>query len=155
LYGGWFDCEIAVMEDRGFFLTWQAIRRQFAGKWAASQVVNQTLDGRPVGGRRYHPFSAGYILVDLDRADPTAMDLMRANGHDPCVVLQTSPGHLQAWIHLSSSPLEPTMATAAGQHLAHLYGGDRASADIVTWAALRDSPIKSPHDAHSTAMPRG
>jgi hypothetical protein len=73
--------------------------------------------------------NAGYILVDLDRADPTAMELMRAHGHDPCVVVQTSPGHLQAWIHLSSSPLEPTLATAAGRHLAHLYGGDRASTD--------------------------
>ena len=40
------------------------------------------------------------------------MDLMRANGHDPCVVVQTSPGHLPAWIHLRSSPLEPALATA-------------------------------------------
>ena len=80
-----------------------------------------------------HPYAgdqnAGYILVDLDRAGPAAMDLMRANGHDPCVVVQTSPGHLQAWIHLSASPLEPAVATAAGRHLAHLYGGDRASTD--------------------------
>jgi hypothetical protein len=73
--------------------------------------------------------NAGYILVDLDRADPTVVDLMRANGHDPCVVVQTSPGHLQAWIRLSSSPLEPVVATAAGRHLAHLYGGDWASTD--------------------------
>src|SRR5438552_6261504 len=43
---------------------------------------------------------------------------MRAKGHDPSVVLQTSPGHLQAWMHLSTSPLEPTVATAAGQQLA-------------------------------------
>jgi hypothetical protein len=73
--------------------------------------------------------NAGYILVDLDHSDPTVVDLMRANGHDPCVVVQTSPGHLQAWVHLSSSPLEPALATAAGRHLAHLYGGDRASTD--------------------------
>ena len=54
---------------------------------------------------------------------------MRANGHDPCVVLQTSPGHLQAWIHLSTSPLEPAVATAAGKQLARIYGGDLASTD--------------------------
>lgn len=80
-----------------------------------------------------HPYAgnqnAGYILVDLDRADPTAVNLLRANGHDPCVVVQTSPGHLQAWIRLSSSPLDPSVATAASRHLAHLYGGDRASTD--------------------------
>jgi hypothetical protein len=83
------------------------------------------------------------------------MDLMRANGHDPCVVVQTSPGHLQAWIYLRSSPLEPALATAVSRHLAQFYGGDRASPTGATWAASRDSPIKSPHDAHTTATPHG
>jgi len=73
--------------------------------------------------------NAGYILVDLDRADSTAVDLMRANGHDPCVVAQTSPGHLQAWIRISTSPVEATVATAVGRHLARTYGGDLASTD--------------------------
>jgi RepB DNA-primase from phage plasmid len=73
--------------------------------------------------------NAGYILVDLDRANPRVVELMCANGHDPCVVLQTSPGHLQAWIRLSASPLEPAVATAAGKHLAHIYRGDLASTD--------------------------
>jgi len=73
--------------------------------------------------------NAGYILVDLDRTKPAVIENMRANGHDPCVVLQTSPGHLQAWIHLSASPLEPSLATAAGRQLARIYGGDLASTD--------------------------
>jgi len=73
--------------------------------------------------------NAGYILVDLDRTNPAVIESMRANGHDPCVVLQTSPGHLQAWIHLSTSPLEPSVATTAGKQLARTYGGDLASAD--------------------------
>ena len=34
-------------------------------------------------------------------------------GNDPSVGLQTSPGHLQAWIHLSRAPLEPAVAAAA------------------------------------------
>ena len=48
---------------------------------------------------------------------PTVIAILRAHGHDPCVVLQTSPGHLQAWIRLSASPLEPAVATAAGKLL--------------------------------------
>ena len=80
---------------------------------------------QPYAGKQ----NAGYILVDLDHSDATVVDLMRSNGHDPCVVVQTSPGHLQAWVHISSSPLEPTLATAAGRSLAQLYGGDRASTD--------------------------
>jgi hypothetical protein len=45
------------------------------------------------------------------------------------VVLQTSPGHLQAWIRVSTFPLEPAAATAIGKHLACAYQGDLASTD--------------------------
>jgi len=80
-----------------------------------------------------HPYSqdhnSGYILVDLDRAEPTVLTAMSAQGHEPCVALQTSPGHLQAWVHVSSTPLPPAIATAIGQQLARTYSGDRASTD--------------------------
>lgn len=115
--------------------------RPFPGErlWTAAQLVGAAtirfLRARNCEGCDVyiHPYAgnqnAGYVLVDLDRANPTVVDLMRANGHDPCVVVQTSSGHLQAWIRLSSSPLEPVVATAAGRHLAHLYRGDWASTD--------------------------
>jgi DNA primase RepB-like protein len=107
--------------------------------WTAPQV----LFGRTVSFLRarnregydvyFQPYAfqrnAGYILVDLDRADPAALDTMRANGHQPCVVIETSPGHLQAWIQVSSQPLEPAAATDIGRQLARLYQGDRASTD--------------------------
>jgi len=73
--------------------------------------------------------NAGYILLDLDHATPDVLPLMRANGHEPCVVLQSSPGHLQAWIRVSTTPLEPAVATAIGKQLACTYGGDLASTD--------------------------
>ena len=80
-----------------------------------------------------HPYAqgrnAGYILIDLDDVGPVVLWAMRANGHEPCVVVQTSPGHWQAWVHVSSTPLDPALATAVGRHLAHLYGGDHASTD--------------------------
>ena len=80
-----------------------------------------------------HPYAqdhnAGYILVDLDRAEPAVIAAMGAHGHEPCVVLQTSPGHLQAWVHVSFTPLPPAIATAIGKQLARTYGGDRASTD--------------------------
>jgi hypothetical protein len=73
--------------------------------------------------------NAGYILVDLDRAEPAVIADMSARGHQPCVVLQSSPGHLQAWVQVSSTPLPPAIATSIGKHLAATYGGDRASTD--------------------------
>ena len=153
---------LGSMDDHGFFLTLQAIRRQLAAMphdlyrirlihhctrrpfpgerlWTAAQLMQaatirflrvRNREGydvyiQPSGEDR----NAGYILVDLDRADPETIESMRAHGHDPCVVLQTSPGHLQAWIHLTTSPLAPTIATAAGQQLARAYAGDMGSTD--------------------------
>jgi hypothetical protein len=115
--------------------------RAFPGErlWTADQLANtatirflraRNLEGcdvyiQPYGGRQ----NAGYILVDLDVARPSVIADMCAKGHDPCVVLQTSPHHLQAWICLSVLPLEPAVATAAGKWLAWTYGGDAASTD--------------------------
>ncbi len=150
------------MDDRGFFITWQAVRRQLAAMpnelylirlihhptrkafpgerlWTAAQLVSAaTLRFLRVRNRQgcdiyIQPYAgdqnAGYILIDLDRADPTVVEIMRAHGHDPCVVLETSPGHLQVWIQLSTAPLESALATAASKQLARAYGGDLASTD--------------------------
>jgi hypothetical protein len=101
-----------------------------------------------------HPYeydqNAGYILLELDRADAGVVHRMRDHGHDPCVVLETSPGHLQAWIRVSASPLEPCMATAIARKLARDYRGDPASADWrrVGWQV---SPIRSRHGAPCSA----
>src|SRR5712692_920745 len=85
--------------------------------------------------------NAGYILLDLDNAHPAVLDTMRTNGHQPCVLIETSPGHgtrnarsacvphLQAWIQVSSQPLEPAVATQIGRQLARLYQADWASTD--------------------------
>jgi hypothetical protein len=73
--------------------------------------------------------NAGYIFLDLDHARPHVLEDMRIHGHEPCVVLETSPGHLQAWLRVSPTPLEPALATTLGRILAERYGGDRASTD--------------------------
>jgi len=73
--------------------------------------------------------NAGYILVDLDYAEDRVLERMRWNGHHPCLVLQTSPGHLQAWVQVARHGLEPCLATAVARLLARAYGGDPGSAD--------------------------
>jgi len=74
-------------------------------------------------------YNAGYILLDLDRPTKDVLPRMRANGHEPCVMLQTSPRHFQAWIRVSTTPLEPVVATLISRQLAHTYSGDWASSD--------------------------
>jgi RepB DNA-primase from phage plasmid len=148
--------------NRGFFLTWHAVRRQLAAMpnafyfirlihgatrkpcpgerlWDAGQLVRGSvvrfLRARNQQGYDIYllPYAdqcnAGYILVDLDHATPDVLPLMRANGHEPCVVLQSSPGHLQVWIRVSTTPLDPAVATAISKQLARTYGGDLASTD--------------------------
>jgi len=79
----------------------------------------------PFAGNR----NAGYILLDLDRADDPIISAMRAHGHEPSVVLCTSPGHRQAWVRVRPTPLQAVAATSIARHLAARYGADRASAD--------------------------
>ena len=105
-----------------------------AGQLARGSVV-RFLRARNLQGHDIYllPYAehrnAGYILLDLDHATPEVLSLMRTNGHEPCVMLQTSPGHLQAWIRVSTTPLEPAIATSISKQLAHTYGGDLASTD--------------------------
>jgi hypothetical protein len=119
----------------------QETRRAFPGErlWTAAQLAHgatvRFLRARNREGCDVYlqPFAAGrnagYILLDLDHAGPSVLESMRVHGHAPCVVLQTSPGHLQAWVRVSPSPLEPAVATAAARELAHAYGGDLGSAE--------------------------
>ena len=115
--------------------------RAFPGErlWTATQLLHAPTIGflrvrnregwdvymQPYAGDQ----NAGYILVDLDHADGQVVERMRGNGHHPCLVLQTSPGHLQAWVHVSEAALEPCIATVVAMQLARHYGGDPASAD--------------------------
>ena len=134
--------------------------------WTATQLSNlATIRFLRVRNREgcdvyLHPYAedrnAGYILIDLDQADPVVLSAMCANGHEPCVVLQTSPGHWQAWVQVSATPLPPALATAVGRHLAHLYGGCMvATAPVrigVIWADSPALPIRSRNAVTATAI---
>lgn len=116
-------------------------RRAFPGErlWTAAQLIQPvTVRFLRVRNREgcdvyIQPYAAernpGYILVDLDRTGLAIVETMRAAGHDPCVVLETSPGNLQAWVHVSATPIAPAIASQIGKQLAHPYGGDLASTD--------------------------
>ncbi len=116
-------------------------RRAFPGErlWTAAQLTHPaTIRFLRVRNREgcdvyIHPYAEernpGYILVDLDDTGPAVVETMRAAGHEPCVVLQTSPGNLQAWVQVSATPIEATVASHVGKQLADIYGGDPASTD--------------------------
>jgi len=135
--------QLAAMPNDFYFirLIHRATHRVCPGErlWDAGQLtrgsVLRFLSARNLQGFDVYlwPYAehgnAGYILVDLDQAAVDIIPRMRANGHEPCVLLQTSPGHLQAWVRVSTTPLEPALATLVGKQLAHTYSGDLASTD--------------------------
>ena len=153
-------CELYLIR-----LIHNATKRPFPGErlWSATQLANlatiRFLRARNREGCDVylHPYAedrnAGYILIDLDDADPMALSAMRSNGHEPCVVLQTSRGHWQAWVHISSTPLPPVLATAVGRRLAHLYGGDRASTDWRHLGRLAGFTNQKPHRRQPNGYP--
>jgi hypothetical protein len=116
-------------------------RKAFPGErlWTAAQLTHPaTIRFLRVRNREgcdvyIHPYAedrnAGYILVDLDHTGPAVVEIMRAHGHEPCVLLQTSPGNLQAWVQVSATPIHAALASQIGKQLAHVYGGDLASTD--------------------------
>lgn len=132
-------------------------RRAFPGErlWTATQLTHpatvrflrlRNREGCDVYLQPYAPdANPGYILVDLDQASPAVIETMRTNGHTPCVVLQTSPGNLQAWVHVSVPHLEPALASWIGKQLAHLYSGDLASTDWRHLGRLAGFTNQKPH----------
>ena len=174
--------------DRGFFLTWHAIRSQLAAMphelYLIRLIHHQT--GRPFPGERLwtadqlmraatirflrvrngegcdvyiQPYAgnqnAGYILVDLDRAAPMVVEVMRANGHDrvwccrPALAI-CKPGFASAplpWNRRWRPPQASTWRTCTEAIWPARTG--------VTWDGSPASPIKSRHDAHRTVTRRG
>jgi hypothetical protein len=96
--------------------------------------------------------NAGYILLDLDWAAPSVLETLRANGHEPCVVLQNSPGHLQAWIRVSTLPLEHLPGLPRSANIWPVFTEEAWPAPIgVTWEDWRGSRIRSRNDAQLAA----
>ena len=116
-------------------------RKPYPGvrQWKASQLSDPATVGflrirnregydvyfRPYAGDH----NAGYILLDLDDPVPGILARLQAQGHEPCVVGETSPGRWQAWIRVSHAPLLPALATRIAKRLAQIYASDPASAD--------------------------
>jgi hypothetical protein len=96
--------------------------------------------------------SAGYLLLDFD-AGPCPLAIMRAAGHTPCVVVETSPGHQQAWVRVSLYRIAPAWATAVARGLAARYGADPASAEWRHLGRLAGFTNRKPARLQSNGLP--
>jgi len=134
-------------------------------QWSRSQLSDPIIVGflrirnregydvyfRPYAGDR----NAGYILLDLDHPVAGILARLRAQGHEPCVVVETSPGHWQAWIRVSTEPLLPALATRVAKRLAEIYEADRASADWRHLGRLSSFTNRKPQRRQADGLPPG
>lgn len=70
----------------------------------------------------HHPYT---LLDDLDNE---RIEMLRDSGFALALIVETSPGNMQAWINHGQT-LAPDLSTAVAQHLAEVFGADRSSAD--------------------------
>jgi len=132
-------------------------------RWTASQLLDpatvrflriRNRQGYDVYFRPYAgDLNAGYILLDLDRPLPGVIAALRAQGHAPSVVVQTSPGRMQAWIRVSNQPLPTALATRIAKRLAQLYAADLASADWRHVGRLAGFTNRKPQRCQGDGLP--
>src|SRR6266850_7913785 len=80
-------------------------------------------------GRNIYIRPAGeHSLSLIDDASIQVIEQLKSEGFAPAVVLETSPGNFQAWLH-HGQILPKHLSTFAARLLASRFGGDLASAD--------------------------
>lgn len=96
--------------------------------------------------------NAGYLLLDFDDG-PCPLAAMRAAGHTPCVVVETSPGRQQAWVRVRPHSVSPGWATAVARSLARCYGADPASAEWRHLGRLAGFTNRKPARLQTNGLP--
>jgi hypothetical protein len=126
-----FDVRIRDLE------TDQTIHRS----WSRERLLDQVESLRSLNARGYEigirPSEdldrPGLILVsDLTRSAALQME---RDGREPAVLLETSPGHFQAWVRIPERASEPERAEI-GRSLAREYGADLSSASPLQFGRL-------------------
>ena len=107
-----------------YWTTVQLLERDTVGFLRARNGQGCEVYFRPYAAAR----NAGYLLLDFDDG-PCPVDVLCSAGHMPCVVVETSPGHQQAWLRVSPHGVPPGWATSVARGLARRYGADAASAE--------------------------
>ena len=117
------ECTLTAMQAHLTAVAWpryevrliDTVRRACCASrsWTAAQLLSPSTAGFLRAGNRQGcevyfrphagPQSAGYLLLDFD-AGPCPLAALRAAHHTPCMVVQTSCGHQQAWLDVVAAP---------------------------------------------------
>ena len=107
-------------ESKMLLRTWDEAALHRSIPWLrAKNTEGAAIYIRPHGE---HPYS---LIDDLNFA---GVRRLTAEGFAPAIVVETSPGNLQAWLHHGET-LDKRTSTAAARALAEKFGGDPGAAD--------------------------
>src|SRR5258708_16837668 len=107
-------------ESKMLLRTWDEAARHRSIPWLrAKNAEGAAIYVRPHGE---HPYS---LIDDLNAA---GVRRLKAEGFAPAIVVETSPGNFQAWLHHGET-LDKRTSTAAARALAQTFGGDPGAAD--------------------------
>lgn len=100
--------------------TWDAATLLKSVPWLKYQnSLGRNIYIRPRGE---HPLSM------IDDLTDTALERMKAEGFQPCLIVETSPGNFQAWLN-HGQVLPKAASTVAARLLAERFDGDKGCAD--------------------------
>src|SRR5271168_2883372 len=99
--------------------------------WGTRQVLKSLLWLRRENLNRGHIYvrpSGAHGLSLVDDLKAAAIVEMKAQGFEPALVVETSPGNFQAWLK-HGQVLDEATSTWVAKELARRFGGDPGSAD--------------------------
>src|ERR1700674_5674629 len=121
----------AQVFDIGLFDPNAAEAAMFPRQWNLDTLLRSVswLRLKNAEGRNIYIRPAGeHSLSLIDDANIQVIERLKSEGFAPAVVLETSPGNFQAWLH-HGQILPKHLSTFAARLLASRFGGDLASAD--------------------------
>ncbi len=84
-------------------------------------------------------------LVLVDDLTPEAIGRLKGQGFNPAIVMETSPGNLQAWLKLTAEAVDPAIRKVVAHDMARDFGGDPNSADAAHYGRLAGFTNQKPN----------
>jgi hypothetical protein len=117
-----------VRFDLGIKRNDEMILREAQGSVQIETAIKWLRHQNAKGAHIYIRPAGNHGLSLIDDLSDEALKRMTAEGFEPAVVVETSPGNFQAWIN-HGQILEAAMSTRAAKQLAQYFAGDLSSAD--------------------------
>jgi hypothetical protein len=115
--------ELGIRRDAG-----EMILREGQGAIEIEGTIKWLRHENAKGAHIYVRPAGLHALSLIDDLSAEAIELMKAEGFEPAVVVETSPNNFQAWLN-HGQVLESATSTRAAKALVERFGGDPSSAD--------------------------